>query len=129
MVQGKCIVGPREFRYPSCRPGGSMEAIEQLLARHPFFEGLAPEGIRFLAGCGQNVQFRAGKLIFREGEAADEFYIIREGLVRIELASPRLGPVAIQTIHPGGVLGWSWLFPPYRWHFDALAVEPTRATV
>ena len=27
----------------------------------------------------------------------------------------------------GEVCGWSWLFPPYHWHFDARAVEPTEA--
>jgi len=26
------------------------------------------------------------------------------------------------------VLGWSWLFPPYRWHFDAHATTVVRAT-
>ena len=25
------------------------------------------------------------------------------------------------------MLGWSWLFPPYYWHFDARAVELTEA--
>ena len=33
----------------------------------------------------------------------------------------------IQTLTAGHVLGWSWLFPPYYWHFDARALEPTRA--
>ena len=25
------------------------------------------------------------------------------------------------------MLGWSWLFPPYYWHFDARALQPTKA--
>ena len=29
----------------------------------------------------------------------------------------------IETIDAGEVVGWSWLFPPYRWHFDARAVD------
>ncbi len=33
----------------------------------------------------------------------------------------------IETLGPGEVVGWSWLFPPYRWHFDAVALEPVRA--
>jgi hypothetical protein len=24
-------------------------------------------------------------------------------------------------------LGWSWLFPPYRWKFSAKTIDPTRA--
>jgi hypothetical protein len=26
------------------------------------------------------------------------------------------------------VIGWSWLFPPYRWHFDGRALSSVRAT-
>ena len=32
-----------------------------------------------------------------------------------------------ETIGDDDVLGWSWLFPPYYWHFDARATKPTRA--
>jgi hypothetical protein len=35
--------------------------------------------------------------------------------------------VTIHTRHEGEVLGWSWMVPPYRWHFDARASETTRA--
>ena len=31
------------------------------------------------------------------------------------------------NIAPGGVLGWSWLFPPYEWQFTARASHKTRA--
>jgi CRP-like cAMP-binding protein len=40
---------------------------------------------------------------------------------------PGQGRITIETIASGDVLGWSWLFPPYRWHFDAQALELTRA--
>ena len=33
----------------------------------------------------------------------------------------------IRSREAGEILGWSWLVPPYRWHFDARAVELTRA--
>ena len=29
----------------------------------------------------------------------------------------------------GDVLGWSWLFPPFSWNFQARAIEPTSAIV
>jgi len=64
--------------------------------------------------------------IFREGEEANEFYIIRDGKVSLEIVSPGKEPIIIQTLESGEVLGWSWLVPPYYWHFDARAVEPTR---
>ena len=36
-------------------------------------------------------------------------------------------PVIIETIGAGDLLGWSWMFPPYVWHFTARAAEPTEA--
>ena len=33
----------------------------------------------------------------------------------------------IETIGAGDLLGWSWMFPPYVWHFTARAIEPTTA--
>jgi len=105
-----------------------METLEGLLARHPFFEDLPEPDLKLIAGCGRNVAFREGQTVFREGEAANEFYLLREGVIRIEINSPRLGPITIQTVHAGEVLGWSWLFPPYRWHFDAHVMEAGRGT-
>jgi CRP-like cAMP-binding protein len=35
--------------------------------------------------------------------------------------------LTIETLGEGDLLGWSWLFPPYRWQFDALAIEAVRA--
>ena len=72
-------------------------------------------------------RFDAGEYIFREGDAADVFYVVREGTVALELYMPPRQAVTIETLHEGDLLGWSWLFPPYKWTFDARAVEPCRA--
>jgi CRP-like cAMP-binding protein len=104
-----------------------MQSIAELLEEHPFFKGLRPEDIALIAGCGQNVMFREDEFIFREGEPADRFYIIRHGRVALETHVPARGPLIIETIAEGDVLGWSWLFPPYRWSSDARAVGVTRA--
>jgi CRP/FNR family transcriptional regulator, cyclic AMP receptor protein len=106
-----------------------MENLEQLLARHPFFEGISEEQVAFIAGCGRNAQYKPGAMLFREGTPANELYVVREGVVRVEIASPKLGPVAIHTVHAGDVVGWSWLIPPYFWHFDGRAVDSVRVTV
>jgi CRP/FNR family cyclic AMP-dependent transcriptional regulator len=103
------------------------KTLESLLAEHAFFKGLDPGHISFIAGCGTNVRFDADQYVFREGEPADHFYLIRHGKVALETLVPERGPLVIQTIAEGDVLGWSWLFPPYRWYFDARAVELTRA--
>jgi len=52
---------------------------------------------------------------------------IQQGKVALESGVGDRGTILIQTIGAGEVLGWSWLFPPYYWHFDARALEPTRA--
>ena len=104
-----------------------MRTLASVLAEHPFFAGLEPRYLELLAGCASNVRFNAGEFVFREGEAANQFYLIRHGKVALEIFVPERGPVTIQTIDAGDVLGWSWLFPPYRWHFDARAMELTRA--
>lgn len=105
-----------------------METIADLLSRHPFFAGLKPEYLALIAGCGQNVHFDRGAYLLHEGEAADRFFAIRGGSVAIETYVPSRGPVTLQTVGEGEILGWSWLFPPYVSQFDACAREDIRAT-
>jgi CRP-like cAMP-binding protein len=104
-----------------------MGTLETILTGHPFLKGIAPAHIELIAGCASNVRFNKGDYIFREDEDADRFYLVRHGLVALDLFVPQRGPVTIDTIQEGEVLGWSWLFPPYRWHFDARALQLTRA--
>ena len=104
-----------------------MENLERLLAEQPFLQGLPPGYVQLLGGCASNSRFDVGRLIFRQGEEADQFYLIRHGRVAIEIHAPGRGPISVQTLGEGEVLGWSWLMPPYRWHFDARAVTLVRA--
>ncbi|HEY7443545.1 MAG TPA: cyclic nucleotide-binding domain-containing protein [Vicinamibacterales bacterium] len=104
-----------------------IETLEPILAAHPFLQGLDPSLLALIVGCASNVRFDPGQYLFREGQEANEFFIIRHGRVSLEIYVPDRGPVTLQTISAGGVLGWSWVFPPYRWHSDARATELTRA--
>jgi CRP-like cAMP-binding protein len=104
-----------------------METLERILAEHPFFKGLEEPYLQLLVGCASNVRFNAGEVIFREGEEANRFYLIRQGKVAVETFTPGRGPIIIQTLGEGELLGWSWLIAPYRWRFDGRAVELTRA--
>ncbi|MDE3154175.1 MAG: cyclic nucleotide-binding domain-containing protein [Acidobacteriota bacterium] len=103
-----------------------MDTLEPLLAAHPFARHLSAAHLHVLVGCARNVRFDAGQFVFREGERADAFYLIRDGCIALEVATPTT-TLTMMTLGAGEVLGWSWLFPPYRWKFDARAVEPTRA--
>lgn len=103
-----------------------METLDLILAQHPFLDGMARRHLELLVGCASDVRFDAGKFLFREGEEANRFYFVRQGRVVLEIFSPQRGPIEIETLTAGDVLGWSWLVPPYCWRFDARAVEMTR---
>lgn len=106
---------------------GEPHGIDVFLQEHPFTAGLRPEHLRELAACAKNVHLAAGARPMVEGGPADTFFILRDGVVAIEVRAPAGEPLVVQTLHAGDVLGWSWLFPPYRWTFDARVVEPARA--
>jgi CRP-like cAMP-binding protein len=101
--------------------------IDRLVAEHRFFHGLNPADLELIGGCGRDVRFAAGEYLLREGQAADAWYLIRLGRVALEVFVPGRGPLVIESLAEGDVLGISWLFPPYRWQFDAEALELTRA--
>jgi CRP-like cAMP-binding protein len=101
--------------------------LAPLLKEHAFFADLKPEYIDLLVECASNVRFEANQWIFRQGEDADRFYLIRQGKVAIEISAPGQPAIVIKTLTDHDVIGWSWLFPPYRWQFDARAIELTRA--
>ncbi len=101
--------------------------LEPTLASHPFLKGLDPALLALLVGCASNVRFDTNGVVFRDGEPANQFFLIREGKIAIEIPVPGRGETMIQTLGAGEVLGWSWLIAPYRWRFSARAVEPTRA--
>jgi CRP-like cAMP-binding protein len=103
-----------------------METIEPLLTKHPLFENLEPQHIKLLVGCAKNIAVKPDQYIFKENAVANLFYVIRKGRVNIETLSAQSGIVTIQSCTDGEIIGWSSLFPPYKWHFDARAVELTR---
>ena len=100
--------------------------LEAQVAAHPFFIGMNAHYIRLLSDCAMATRFAKDQVIFRAGETANRFYLIERGKVVLE-SEPDAGgaPVIIDTISAGDLLGWSWIFPPYIWHFTARAVEPT----
>jgi CRP/FNR family transcriptional regulator, cyclic AMP receptor protein len=104
-----------------------MEGPEQILGKHPFFAGFSPEHSQLVSGCARNHRFDPGQYLFREGEPANEFFLIRHGKVALEIVAPGQAPIIFETLGEGEIVGASWLVPPYRWMFDARAMELTRA--
>lgn len=103
-----------------------VEGLDKIIAGHPFFEGMDDDDIALIAGCGTNEVLEADRFVFREGEPADKFYLLRSGAVAVELHSPGRDPVVLETLSDGDIFGWSWMVPPYEWSYDVRAVQLTR---
>src|SRR5712691_561497 len=104
-----------------------IEPMAPRVALHPFLAGMGRTHLRLLTDCAMAAHFKKGQTILREGEFANRFYLLESGSVVLESGSGFGDPVIIETIGPGDLLGWSWMFPPYVWHFTARAIEPTEA--
>jgi CRP/FNR family cyclic AMP-dependent transcriptional regulator len=104
-----------------------MEGIDVLLKELPLFADLPSKQHAIISGCARNHRFNAGQYLFRESAPADEFFVIRHGRVALEIVAPGQAPIVFSTLHDGDVVGAAWLVPPYRWMFDARAMELTRA--
>jgi CRP/FNR family transcriptional regulator, cyclic AMP receptor protein len=97
------------------------------LQSHPFCKDFSAAQLAVLAECAMKVSFRAGETIFKEGEMANRFYLIRSGEVTLTQEEAPHEHAEVQLLGAGEVLGWSWLFPPYYWHFSATAKTPVEA--
>ncbi len=104
-----------------------METIEYNIAEHPFLHGMSAEHLEMLEQTARKVEFAPGEIILRQGEIAFEFYLLCEGKVVLESYAPDDGFIKIHTVGDGEALGWSWLFQPFLWHFQARAIERTKA--
>jgi CRP/FNR family transcriptional regulator, cyclic AMP receptor protein len=98
-------------------------SLEPMLRSHKFFTGLGPADLALLVGCASTVAFPADSFLFREGAPAQEFYLIRQGKVALEIAAPGRGALVVRTLGEGDVAGFSWLIEPHSWEFDGRAIE------
>ena len=106
-----------------------MGNIQPRIQAHPFLKGLVPEHRSVVMQGAEERAFSTGEIVFREGQPANRFYLIQEGRLALETHVPGWGDVQIVSAGPGQVLGWSWLVPPYVWHFQARALEPAKTMV
>lgn len=95
-------------------------------ATHPVLAGLPDAALDRLAPLVSVTDAAAGTWLGREGEPATEFHLLQRGSVALEIHAPGRPATRLETLGPGDLLGWSWLVPPHRWQFDALAVTPVQ---
>lgn len=111
-------------------PGGASAGradatIASEVMDHPFLNGFSAAQMDQLIRCAKLRDLEAGDLIFKQGDPAHTFYLIVWGSISLTHAGLK-GNTAIQTLTTGDAVGWSWLFPPYAWHFNAMATEGSR---
>lgn len=102
------------------------ENIRSALADEPFFQGLTDAQLDRLSEVALVRAFVPGEMVVHAGDLAGHFHLLRNGRMAIEMHTPHRGLTTIQTVHPGEIVGWSWLVPPYEWHFDVRALEASR---
>lgn len=104
----------------------TIKGLGEILKEHPFFTDLSPEDLMLIESCAKNEILHAGNRIANEGDDANTFYAIRSGSVAVETFIPHKGYITLQTLSAGDIVGWSWIFPPYKWTFSIKATEETR---
>jgi CRP-like cAMP-binding protein len=92
------------------------------LARVRVLAGLPTDHLDRLAALAATVRYSTGHRLFREGQPADRCWLVTSGRVALDVLVPPKGMVVLHTLGPGDLVGWSWLTPPYRWHFGARAL-------
>jgi CRP/FNR family transcriptional regulator, cyclic AMP receptor protein len=104
-----------------------IEVSPAALAVHPFLHGMPRDQLAMLAEAASDVTFGVRYRIFEDGGHAARFWLIQSGHVAVDLHVPGEGLVVIETIGMGELLGWSWLFAPFKWAFGAVAASPVEA--
>lgn len=105
----------------------TLPSLDATIRAHRFAVGMKPEHLKKLADAAMLKQFERDEIVFSEGEPANRFYLICQGKIALESRGDGESAPLVQFVGPDEVLGWSWLFPPYYWHFTARAIEPTNA--
>lgn len=100
-----------------------MKKLAEHFVQHPFVRDIEDKYIDVLLNCASEEKFKKGEFLFKEGEDASKFYLIRSGKVNLGISDAEKGEIDILTLRAGEVLGWSWIVTPYVWHFDAEVTE------
>ena len=92
------------------------------LVTQRFLRGMPARQLEALAETASEVMFPARHRIFADGDYADKFWLIQSGYVTLDVLVPGEGLAVIGRVGIGGLVGWSWLLPPYQWAFGAVCV-------
>jgi len=93
------------------------------LRAHSILRALSEPQLAVVAANAATRRVAAGEVLFRQGDRATRFYMVRDGSIRVGVPAINGPALDVQQLGSGEVLGWSWLIPPYRWTFEAQAVR------
>ena len=97
------------------------------LVTQQFLRAMPRSQVDALAETASEVMFPAGHRIFADGDYADKFWLIECGRVALDVLMPGTGPAIVGQVGIGGLVGWSWLLPPFHWAFGAVCVTEVKA--
>jgi CRP-like cAMP-binding protein len=90
------------------------EDAAALLAQVPAFEQLGPAELSAVAAVAVPRSFVAGEAVFREGDASDTCYVVRQGHARAIRAHPDGRQITLATFGPGDIFGELAMFDDER---------------
>jgi len=99
--------------------------VVELLARVPAFATLERSDLERIAQVAVPRQFAPGQAVFREGDASDTCYIVREGRARATHEHGDGRTITLATFGPGDIFGELAMFEDERRSATVEAIEPT----
>ena len=98
-----------------------------LLKQHPFLHCMNDDLLAALGGCATSRRFKSGAYLWRQGDKAARFYLLRSGRVTLGVLLPGQGFAPVESVEAGDALRWCWSPAPTTRRFDARVEEPVRA--
>jgi len=99
--------------------------VVELLGRVPAFSTLERSDLERIASVAVPRSFDAGQAVFREGDASDTCYVLREGRARAISTHADGRTITLATFGPGDIFGELAMFEDERRSATVEAVEPT----
>jgi CRP/FNR family cyclic AMP-dependent transcriptional regulator len=101
------------------------EFTTELLRRVPVFSTLGPDELEQVARVAVPRRFRAGHVVFREGDESDTCYVVRAGLCRAVRAHTDGRAITLANFGPGDIFGELAMFDNERRSATVEALEET----
>lgn len=103
--------------------------IEAVLSVTPVFRKLAPQDLRTIAQAAAVRRYEKGQVIFEQASAADAFYTIASGRVKIFRMLPTGKDLILEIFGPGDPLGAIAAYDGRPFPASAVALEDTICVV